>query len=152
MTSCKLPQRSGTPEAVLHTYFKKYIYRLGSVPLRCVHSLKVTMAVDCFSFAVRCVTWANNRATETAARVCAEGGRVKAAGGIVSGGARVARVSNVFTEVGYESETGTALAQSARSSFPGLPLIGYERGEQLSHARGSGYQTAGALQVWIANT
>jgi hypothetical protein len=73
------------------------------------------------------------------------------AGAIVSGGARVAGVSNVFTEVGNELETWAALAQCARASFPGLPLIGYERGEELSRALDSGFQTAGALQVWIAN-
>ncbi len=83
-------------------------------------------------------------------------GRIKndrvIAGGIVSDGARVAGVTNVFTEVGHESETWSALAQCARASFPGLPLIGYERGEELTHALSSGFQTAGALQVWIANT
>ncbi len=82
-------------------------------------------------------------------------GRIKndrvIAGGIVSGGARVAGVSNVFTEVEHESETWSALAQCARASFPGLALIGYERGVELSHAQSSGFQTEGALQVWIAN-
>jgi hypothetical protein len=83
-------------------------------------------------------------------------GRIKndrvIAGGIVSGSARVAGLSNVFTGVGHESETWSALAQCARAFFPGLPLIGYERGEELAHAQSGGFQTAGALRVWITST
>ena len=74
------------------------------------------------------------------------------AGGIVSGNAGVAGLSNVFSGVGHESETWLALAQSARAFFPGLPLISYERGEELTHAQSSGFQTVGALQVWTTNT
>ncbi len=83
-------------------------------------------------------------------------GRIKndrvIAGGIVSASAHVTGLSNVFTGVGHESETWSALAQCARAFFPGLPLMGYERGEALTHAQRSGFQTVGALQVWIANT
>jgi hypothetical protein len=74
------------------------------------------------------------------------------AGGIVSGNAGVAGLSNVFSGVGHESETWLALAQSARAFFPGLRLISYERGEELTHAQSSGFQTVGALQVWTTNT
>ena len=82
-------------------------------------------------------------------------GRIKndrvIAGGIVNGSARAAGLSNDFTDVGHEAETWLALAESARAFFPGLPLIGYERGEELAHARSGGFQTAGALRVWITN-
>jgi hypothetical protein len=70
----------------------------------------------------------------------------------VSRGARVAGVSNVFTEEGEASETWSALVQCAWERFPDLPLIGYERGEELTHAQSSGFQAAGPLRVWIAST
>jgi hypothetical protein len=83
-------------------------------------------------------------------------GRVKkervVAGGILSRTAHVVGISNVFTEVGQATETWSALAQAARTLFPDLPLIGYERGEDLAHAQRSGFHTAGALRVWIAHT
>ncbi len=83
-------------------------------------------------------------------------GRIKngqiTAGGIVSRSSHVGGISNVFTEVGDASETWTALAQCARALFPEVPLIGYERGEDLIHARRGGFHSVGALRVWIANT
>jgi hypothetical protein len=74
------------------------------------------------------------------------------AGGIVSRSAQAAGISNVFTEAGRGSETWSALAQCARAFFPDLPLIGYERDQELAHAQSTGFHTAGELQVWIANT
>ena len=74
------------------------------------------------------------------------------AGGIVSRGTRVAGISNVFAEVGRGSETWSCLAQCARACFPNLPLVGYERGGELTHAQSSGFKIAGALRVWIANS
>lgn len=74
------------------------------------------------------------------------------AGGIVSGNARVIGLSNVFTRVGDESETWSAVARCGREAFPGLPLVSYERGEELTSAQGGGFQTVGALRVWMTNT
>lgn len=74
------------------------------------------------------------------------------AGGIVTGSAHVAGLSNVFTGAGRESETWSELAQCGRAFFPRLPLIGYERGEELTHAHSGGFQTVGGLRVWITNT
>ena len=74
------------------------------------------------------------------------------AGGIVSRGTHVAGISNVFAEVGRGSETWSCLAQCARACFPNLPLVGYQRGEELRHAQSSGFQIAGALRVWIASS
>jgi hypothetical protein len=73
------------------------------------------------------------------------------AGGIVSPSAQVVGISNVFTEVGRESETWSDLMQCARAYVPNLPLVGYESGEELGHALSSGFQIAGTLRVWIAN-
>ncbi len=73
------------------------------------------------------------------------------AGGILSRAADAVGISNVFTKVGPAAGTWSALAQTARAWCPGLPLIGYERGEELAQARSSGFHTAGTLRVWIAN-
>ena len=83
-------------------------------------------------------------------------GRVKhdrvMAGGVVSRCQHAAGVSNAFTAAGDPSQTWSALAQCARALFPGLPLIGYERGEDLTHAQSNGFSTAGGLRVWHADT
>ena len=73
------------------------------------------------------------------------------AGGILSRATDAVGISNVFTKVGQATGTWSALAQTARAWCPGLPLIGYERGEELAQARSSGFHAAGALRVWIAN-
>ena len=74
------------------------------------------------------------------------------AGGIVSRSVDAAGISNVFAEPGHGSETWSALAQCAWAHFPDLPLIGYERDEELADALRSGFHAVGALRVWIANT
>jgi hypothetical protein len=37
---------------------------------------------------------------------------------------------------------------SAAARFPGLPLVGYERGADLAHALDAGFTTIGPLIVW----
>jgi hypothetical protein len=78
-------------------------------------------------------------------------GRV-VAGGVVNRSAGAAGISNVFAQAGRGPETWTALAQCARKFFPDIPLIGYERGEQLADAQDSGFQAVGSLRVWIADS
>jgi hypothetical protein len=72
------------------------------------------------------------------------------AGGIVNRCERAAGVSNVLTAVGDPLQTWSALAENAWALFPGLPLVGYEGGEDLTDARISGFATVGGLRVWIA--
>ncbi|MGW3657588.1 hypothetical protein ACWD6R_18725 [Streptomyces sp. NPDC005151] len=33
--------------------------------------------------------------------------------------------------------------------FPGLPLVGYEHGDDLAHAHASGFDTLGTLRIWL---
>jgi hypothetical protein len=73
------------------------------------------------------------------------------AGGIVSRSAHVAGLSNVFTRIGQATDTWSALARGARTCFPNLPLMGYERGEELIHAQRAGFDSAGSLRVWISS-
>jgi hypothetical protein len=41
-----------------------------------------------------------------------------------------------------------AVIASAAARFPGLPLVGYERGADLAHALDAGFTTIGPLIVW----
>ncbi|MBX3029255.1 MAG: hypothetical protein KF809_03780 [Chloroflexi bacterium] len=42
-----------------------------------------------------------------------------------------------------------ALIDAVRDAFPGLPLVGYERGEDLERMIGLGLEAVGPLRVWI---
>ena len=54
-------------------------------------------------------------------------------------------ISNVF---GDESAWAGCLAFAA-THFPGMPFVGYERGDDLAAARRHGFEPAGPLRVWI---
>lgn len=73
------------------------------------------------------------------------------AGGIISRSAHSIGISNVFTRKGNPLGTWSALRQSAGAIFPGLPLIGYEQGEDLVVAQASGFRAVGPLKVWISD-
>jgi len=54
-------------------------------------------------------------------------------------------VSNVFGE----SELWADIPGIAGSVFPGYPLVGYERGEDLELARAAVFEEIGLLRVWV---
>lgn len=61
----------------------------------------------------------------------------------------VVGVSNVFSALGDKSLTWLDIALAAPSVFPGRPVVGYERGDDLLAAQRAGFQTAGQLRVWV---
>ena len=70
-------------------------------------------------------------------------------GGIVGGGKRGADV------VGLSNLFGSAMDMVRRNLramageiFPGLPLVGYERGYELTAAHQAGFETVGPLRFW----
>ena len=70
-------------------------------------------------------------------------------GGVLNHGAGVVGVTNVFGSDGDGKAIWNALASAARSTFPGSPVVGYERdGECLDAAFGAGFATFGALRIW----
>ncbi len=69
-------------------------------------------------------------------------------GGILYGGAGVVGLSNVFAEDGRLDGIWAGLVAEARAAFPGLPLVGYEHGDQLGAARRAGFASIGGLRVW----
>jgi hypothetical protein len=67
-------------------------------------------------------------------------------GGILNRGAEVVGVSNLFgstIDIVWRS-----LAAMAGEIFPGLPLVGYDRGYELAAAHQAGFATVGPLRVW----
>ncbi|MEU8434437.1 hypothetical protein AB0F18_16245 [Streptomyces sp. NPDC029216] len=76
-------------------------------------------------------------------------GRI-AAGAVVSTGGGVVGVSNVFArdETDIGSAWAAALGAAARH-WPGLPVVGYEHGEDLDTAVRAGFSPIGPLRVWL---
>ena len=73
---------------------------------------------------------------------------VPAGGGILTAAAGVTGVSNLFaSQIGAEVVL-QGLATCANQSFPGLPVVGYESGNDLAAAYRVGFTTVGHLRVW----
>lgn len=60
----------------------------------------------------------------------------------------VVGLSNVFTPAGDAAECWAGAVALAGRLFPGRPLVGYERGDDLVEARSVGFQPIGELRVW----
>jgi hypothetical protein len=54
----------------------------------------------------------------------------------------VVGVSNLFGD-------WRAAADSIAGRYPGLPLVGYESGDDLAAARRAGFTSTGPLRVWL---
>lgn len=74
---------------------------------------------------------------------------VPVGGGILTAAAGVTGLSNLFaSQVAFEVVL-QGLVKLAATSFPGLPLVGYESGNDLAAAHQVGFRTIGQLRVWI---
>jgi hypothetical protein len=63
----------------------------------------------------------------------------------------VVGLSNVFGRADA-ADLWLGATSAARDAFPvGLPLVGYERGDDLRHAIDSGFQPIGPLRVYVLN-
>jgi hypothetical protein len=75
-------------------------------------------------------------------------------GAVVAGGTfyrsdAVVGLSNVVAEFDDEPAVWRDLASLAAATFPGLPLVGYESGDELAAARRAGYEVGDPLRVWV---
>jgi hypothetical protein len=61
----------------------------------------------------------------------------------------VVGVSNVFARGDAGEGWWAEVAAAARRVFPGLALVGYERGDDLDQALGAGFREIGQLRVWL---
>jgi hypothetical protein len=70
-------------------------------------------------------------------------------GGVLNRGGGVVGISNVFASAADFGAIWDGLADYARSSFPGLPIVAYDHREQtLSAAYRVGFMPVGRLRVW----
>jgi hypothetical protein len=58
-------------------------------------------------------------------------------------------LSNVFCATEEPARLFPGCVRLASSTFPGLPLVGYERGEDLVAATAAGFEAVHGLSVWV---
>ena len=73
------------------------------------------------------------------------------AGVIGNRDAGAAGLSNLFVLDADPDVVWAGASAAVSAAFPGLPLVGYEHGEDLDLARRAGFVTTGPLRVWIAD-
>ncbi|SET03532.1 hypothetical protein [Paenibacillus sp. NFR01] len=70
------------------------------------------------------------------------------AGFLANLGADAVGISNVFSSVNCNNVWSDIL-QIVAFDFPGLPMVGYQRGDGLTAALQSGWTSVGPLNVWV---
>lgn len=58
-------------------------------------------------------------------------------------------ISNVFTAGSDPVNAWQAVVANVAAIFPGLPIAGYEHGEDLNTAIAAGFSEIGPLRVWV---
>jgi hypothetical protein len=71
------------------------------------------------------------------------------AGAVLNRSATVVGISNFFADPGVDSASWSGCLSLADRLFPAARFVGYESGDGLVAARGSGFDTAGRLRIWI---
>ncbi|TCU33244.1 hypothetical protein [Rhizobium azibense] len=70
-------------------------------------------------------------------------------GGILNRQSGVVGHSNVFAIKRSDCAIRAGLVQKAGEIFPGMPIVGYEHGEDLTRALELGFTSLGPLRVWV---
>jgi hypothetical protein len=81
--------------------------------------------------------------------VAAWDGDAVAAGAIGHRGTAAVGISNLFATTAPIDQVWTGAIAAICTSFPDLPLVGYETGEDLSLAHRAGFHSVGPLRVWL---
>lgn len=72
-------------------------------------------------------------------------------GGVIANhGARVVGLSNLFGPPLEQQTFWLEAANVAQIHFPDLPLVGYERGQDLMFAKEAGFESLQSLAVWVS--
>jgi hypothetical protein len=71
------------------------------------------------------------------------------AGGIINRSASVVGLSNVFSRAADLAQAYAGCLAEIAHDFPGMPIVGYERGEALAAAHTHGFRSFGKLVVWL---
>ncbi|MGY3200297.1 hypothetical protein [Streptomyces sp. TE5632] len=72
-----------------------------------------------------------------------------AAGAVASRSDQVVGISNVFAREGSGDAVWPVVLNAVHGLFPGLPVVGYEHGEDLNAAIRHGFETIGPLRIWL---
>ena len=72
------------------------------------------------------------------------------AGAIVNRAAGAAGLSNLFGPSDQATRTFASAVAAAQAVCPGLPLVGYESGDDLAAAQTVGFAASGPLRVWVS--
>jgi hypothetical protein len=79
----------------------------------------------------------------------AKRGDTVVAGGTFYRSDGVVGLANVVAEFDDEPAVWRDLASLAAVTFPGVPLVGYESGDELKAAKKAGYEVGDPLRVWV---
>lgn len=71
------------------------------------------------------------------------------AGVVATRTGEVVGVSNLFTPPGEKTDFWAGAIATVQQIFPGLPLVGYESGEELEIVPSLGFEEIGPLRVWL---
>jgi hypothetical protein len=61
----------------------------------------------------------------------------------------VVGMSNIVFIAGDPATAGSEAVAAVQAAFPGLPMVGYERGQDLVTMLGLGFRSLGSLRVWL---
>jgi hypothetical protein len=75
-------------------------------------------------------------------------GRDVTAGGIAHRTQGVVGISNAFIHAGEPADAWAGLSMCIHDAFPGLPVVGYLRDDELQAAIDVGFERIGLLRVW----
>lgn len=71
-------------------------------------------------------------------------------GAVLNHSAGLVGLSNLFAVDSSDAAAAWSSAITAAANhFPGLPLVGYEHGDDLRHALASGFTAIGQLRIWL---
>jgi hypothetical protein len=76
-------------------------------------------------------------------------GETIVAGAIGNRTGDVVGLSNLFTPYPNVIPFWAGCIAAVMGAFPGLPLVGYEAGEELAQAQAVGFTTLGPLRIWL---
>ena len=71
------------------------------------------------------------------------------AGGMLYRAEGVVGLSNVVAHAADARAVWRSLAVLAAQTFPRLPLVGYESGDELAAARDAGFEVGDKLRIWV---
>jgi hypothetical protein len=71
------------------------------------------------------------------------------AGAVLNRSATAVGLSNLFSAAGDADRAWAGAIATAAAHHPGLPIVGYERGDGLAAALRHGFLAVGSLRVWL---